>query len=74
LNRLLAGRTEPLSETVEGRTGTAENQAAENIRGKIWWAHLDSNQGPTGYEPVALTKLSYGPKHRECQSINDAGA
>jgi hypothetical protein len=25
------------------------------------WAHLDSNQGPTGYEPVALTKLSYGP-------------
>jgi hypothetical protein len=19
-----------------------------------WWAHLDSNQGPTGYEPVAL--------------------
>ena len=22
---------------------------------KIWWAHLDSNQGPTGYEPVALT-------------------
>ena len=24
------------------------------------WAHLDSNQGPTGYEPVALP-LSYGP-------------
>jgi hypothetical protein len=22
---------------------------------KEWWAHLDSNQGPTGYEPVALT-------------------
>jgi hypothetical protein len=21
----------------------------------IWWAHLASNQGPTGYEPVALT-------------------
>ena len=21
---------------------------------KIWWAHLGSNQGPTGYEPVAL--------------------
>jgi hypothetical protein len=20
----------------------------------IWWAHLGSNQGPTGYEPVAL--------------------
>jgi hypothetical protein len=20
----------------------------------IWWAHLASNQGPSGYEPVAL--------------------
>ncbi len=20
-----------------------------------WWAHLDSNQGPTGYEPATLT-------------------
>jgi hypothetical protein len=20
-----------------------------------WWAHLESNQGPTGYEPAALT-------------------
>ena len=24
------------------------------LRLSIWWAHLDSNQGPTGYEPVAL--------------------
>lgn len=24
------------------------------------WAHLDSNQGPTGYEPAALP-LSYEP-------------
>ena len=22
--------------------------------GLVWWAYLDSNQGPTGYEPVAL--------------------
>jgi hypothetical protein len=21
---------------------------------KTWWAHLGSNQGPSGYEPVAL--------------------
>jgi hypothetical protein len=21
----------------------------------LWWAHQDSNLGPTGYEPVALT-------------------
>ena len=20
----------------------------------VWWAHQDSNLGPTGYEPVAL--------------------
>ena len=26
-----------------------------------WWAHLDSNQGPTGYEPVALTNWAIGP-------------
>ncbi len=26
-----------------------------------WWAHPDSNQGPTGYEPAALP-LSYGPE------------
>lgn len=25
-----------------------------------WWAHLDLNQGPTGYEPGALP-LSYRP-------------
>ena len=25
------------------------------IQEESWWAHLDSNQGPTGYEPVALT-------------------
>jgi hypothetical protein len=21
----------------------------------LWWAHQDSNLGPSGYEPVALT-------------------
>ena len=33
----------------------AVGQTVENVREKSWWAHLDSNQGPTGYEPVALT-------------------
>src|SRR5262245_46918944 len=28
------------------------------------WAHLDSNQEPTSYEPGALP-LSYGPRSRE---------
>jgi hypothetical protein len=31
---------------------------------KMWWAHQDSNLGPTGYEPVALP-LSYGPSLME---------
>lgn len=22
---------------------------------ELWWAHLDLNQGPAGYEPAALT-------------------
>ena len=26
-----------------------------------WWAFLDLNQGPTGYEPVALTNWAKGP-------------
>ena len=26
-----------------------------SLHRREWWAHLDSNQGPTGYEPVALT-------------------
>ena len=25
------------------------------LSGQKWWAILGSNQGPTGYEPVALT-------------------
>jgi len=33
----------------------AAGQAVEKKSGSSWWAHLDSNQGPTGYEPVALT-------------------
>ncbi len=28
--------------------------AAFVFKGGYWWAYLDSNQGPTGYEPVAL--------------------
>ena len=26
-----------------------------------WWAHLGSNQGPTGYEPVALPAELWAP-------------
>jgi hypothetical protein len=33
----------------------AVGQGIEVIGESDWWAHLESNQGPTGYEPVALT-------------------
>ena len=29
-----------------------------------WWAFGDSNPGPTGYEPAALTNLAKGPSNR----------
>ena len=29
-----------------------------------WWAIRDSNPGPTGYEPVALTNWAKGPKKK----------
>ena len=32
----------------------------QDERRRVWWARLDSNQQPTGYEPGALP-LSYGP-------------
>ena len=62
LQRLLGVKTETLTETQAEATGTDGDEVAENSRERLensreekWWAHLDSNQGPTGYEPVALT-------------------
>ena len=34
---------------------------ARFARGNFWWAIKDSNLGPTGYEPVALTNWANGP-------------
>ena len=31
----------------------------------LWWTFRDSNPGPTGYEPVALTNWAKGP-FKEC--------
>jgi hypothetical protein len=33
----------------------------DEIRSVRVWAHQDLNLGPAGYEPAALTGLSYGP-------------
>ena len=49
-SRLLGAKTETfLSDDQKTRVSVG------NAKGERWWAHLDSNQGPTGYEPVALT-------------------
>jgi hypothetical protein len=40
-----------------GHSKTISTRATSSV----WWARLDSNQRPTGYEPGALP-LSYGPE------------
>ena len=37
-------------EKLQSNEGTMHNLSL-----KLWWAFRDSNPGPTGYEPVALT-------------------
>ena len=61
-SRLLGAKTETFTETLAEATGTDGDEVLENSSEEGRWAHLDLNQGPTGYEPVALTKLSYGPE------------
>lgn len=55
LNQLFGTKSETLSETFETEKGQKQEQVAGISRKRGKWAHLDSNQGPTGYEPVALT-------------------
>ncbi len=35
-----------------------------------WWAHLGSNQGPTGYEPVALPIELWAPSEKLIDSVH----
>jgi integrase len=55
LNTLFGAKSETLSETLESEGDQKQGQVAGMSGKEGWWAHLDSNQGPTGYEPVALT-------------------
>src|SRR5262250_420454 len=55
LNQLFGAKSETLSETIEPEERQGQSEVAEISWKEGWWAHLDSNQGPTGYEPVALT-------------------
>ena len=55
LERLLGTKSATLSETFGTDREQKQGQVAEISKAGVKWAHLDSNQGPTGYEPVALT-------------------
>ena len=45
---------------------TMEVKKPENsLINVCWWARGDLNARPTGYEPVALTRLSYGPQYQQ---------
>lgn len=53
LSRVLGRQSETLVKPLEDEK-TARAEGGEKS-GESKWAHLDLNQGPTGYEPVALT-------------------
>jgi hypothetical protein len=55
LSRFFAGKSATLSETIKAEGEQKQSQVVGDSTDEEWWAHLDSNQGPTGYEPVALT-------------------
>lgn len=47
---------EPLTSSVTGwRTNQLYYRAINLASGTEWWAFRDSNPGPIGYEPTALT-------------------
>ena len=47
---------EPLTSSVTGwRTNQLYYRANRNLGKMVWWAFRDSNPGPIGYEPTALT-------------------
>src|SRR6185503_13847258 len=62
-------RDQPTSDAANGRPDVRSHaslsqptHASSRANAPIqWWAHLDSNQDLTGYEPAALP-LSYGPR------------
>jgi integrase len=55
LSLLFGTKTATLGETLETEGEQKQSQVVGKSKKRDWWAHLDSNQGPTGYEPVALT-------------------
>ena len=47
----------PIRKWTRGVSRSTRNHTKGNVR--IWWTHLDSNQGPLACEASALTGLSY---------------
>ena len=52
--------------TILKNTGKTAKISTEKggISRRVWWARVESNHRPPGYEPEALTKLSYEPRHK----------
>ena len=59
---------EPTTSAVTGRRSNQLSHQAIISRIKRKWTFGDSNPGPTGYEPVALTNWAKGPKSRQSES------
>ena len=55
INMAIRMGLEPMTSSVTGWRSNQLNYRTAKIAILIWWAFTDSNRGPIGYEPTALT-------------------